>query len=238
MTEEKFHESAYKHVSGEAVYVDDISVSEQLLFGKVVYSTHAHARIKSIHTKEAKALSGVKAVLTAADIPGENQMGPVVRDEPCLAGNEVQFIGQAIALIAAESEEICRKAERLLQIEYEPLPAVLTIDEAIKQNALLGPERKIERGEPATALKEATHVIEGELRTGAQEHWYLETQAALCLPGEDDEMMVYSSTQHPSETQAVVAEVLGIRRSDVTVEVRRLGGGFGGKETQANHIAV
>ncbi|HID39067.1 MAG TPA: hypothetical protein EYP36_06095 [Calditrichaeota bacterium] len=156
MTEIKFHESAEKHVSGEAVYVDDIVVSEQLLYGKVVYSPHARARIKAIYLDDARKLRGVHAVLSAANIPGQNQMGPVVHDEPCLAENEVQFIGQAVVLIAAESEEICRRAEQLIRIEYDPLPAVLTIDQAMQQNQLLGPERKIERGAPDDMLEKAS----------------------------------------------------------------------------------
>lgn len=237
MTQPIPHESAKKHVTGESVYVDDILVNDQLLVGKVVYSPHAHAKIKSFDLSRAQQLPGVHAVLSYRNIPGENQMGPVVKDEPCLAENEANFIGQGVFLIAAENEEICREAEKLIRVEYQPLAPILSIEEAIEKESVLGPWRKIERGDVETALKEAPHIIEGELRTGAAEHWYLETQACLCVPGEGDEFFVYSSTQHPSETQLLVAEVLGIKSNQVVVEVRRLGGGFGGKETQANHFA-
>ena len=232
------HESAHKHVNGEAIYVDDILVNNQLLTGRVVFSSHAHAKIKSFNLDEACSLSGVRAIISFRDIPGENQMGPVVHDELCLAEKEVNCIGQAIFLIAGESEEICREAEKRIRIQYKPLEAILTIEEAMAKNNLMGPERKIERGNIEQSLKSAEHKISGTLKTGAQEHWYLETQAALCIPGEDREMKVYSSTQHPSETQAIVAEVLGIHRNQVVVEVRRMGGAFGGKETQANHVAA
>lgn len=231
------HESATKHVTGEAVYVDDIQVSEQLLTGRVVYSPHAHAKIKSFDLSTAKNVHGVHAVLSHKDIPGHNQMGPVIKDEPCLAENEVVCVGQAIFLIAAETEEQAREAERLIKIEYELLEPVLTIEDAIAKNNLLGPPRTMQRGNADEALKSAPHRITGELRTGAQEHWYLESQVCLCVPGEGKEINVFSSTQHPSETQALIAEVLGIGKHEVVVEVRRMGGAFGGKETQGNHTA-
>ncbi|MBL7995872.1 xanthine dehydrogenase molybdopterin binding subunit, partial [bacterium] len=238
MNSQIVHDSAIKHVTGESVYVDDILTDERLLIGRVVYSTYAHARIKSFDLKEAKKIPGVHAVLSYKDIPGKNQMGPVVHDELCLAVDEVTFIGQAIFLIAGETEDVCIEAEKLIKIEYEPLEAILDIETAIKNNSLLGPPRKIERGNVEQGLKESQHVISGELRTGAQEHWYLETQSCLCIPGEEKELMVYSSTQHPSETQAIIAEVLGIPKNEVEVEVRRMGGAFGGKETQGNHTAA
>jgi xanthine dehydrogenase molybdopterin binding subunit len=231
------HESGIAHVTGEAVYIDDILVNEQLLIGKVIYSPHAHAKIKSFDLTEAKKVTGVHAVLSHKDIPGHNQMGPVIKDEPVLAENEVTCIGQAVFLIAAETEEQCREAEKLISVEYEPLDAIVDLETAIAKNNLLGPPRKMERGNADSALKSAKHIIRGELRTGAQEHWYLETQACLCIPGERNEIDVFSSTQHPSETQTLVAEVLGINRNEVVVEVRRMGGGFGGKETQGNHVA-
>lgn len=231
------HESASKHVSGEAVYIDDMLVNEELLIGRVVYSPHAHAKITSFDMSEAKNVRGVHAVLCCKDIPGHNQMGPVVKDEPCLAAGEVNCIGQAIFLIAAETEEQCLEAERKILVQFEALDAILTIEQAIEKNSLLGSPRTMQRGDVDAALKSSPHVIEGVLRTGAQEHWYLETQICLCIPGEGNEINVFSSTQHPSETQSLVAEVLGIGKHDVVVEVRRMGGAFGGKETQANHAA-
>ncbi len=232
------HESATKHVTGQSVYVDDMPMPRGGLIGRVVYSPHAHARLVSFSIDAARKTPGVHAVLCSRDIPGANQMGPVVHDEWCLAVDTVTFVGQAMFLIAADTEHACREAEKLIEVEFEELEPVLTIDMAMKKNQLLGPSRKIERGDADTAMQTAAHTIRGELRTGAQEHWYLETQSCLCLPGEGHEITVHSSTQHPSETQAIVAEVLGRPKHDVVVEVRRMGGAFGGKETQANHVAA
>ncbi|TLY27331.1 MAG: xanthine dehydrogenase molybdopterin binding subunit [Ignavibacteria bacterium] len=231
------HESAELHVSGEAVYVDDMLVHDRLLVGRVVYSPHAHAKIKRFDLHKAKKAPGVHAVLCHTDIPGHNQMGPVVKDELCLAVDEVTFIGQAMFLIAAENEEQCFEAEKLIDVDYEELEPILTIEDAIAKNNPMGPPAKIERGDVAAALKSSPHRIAGELRTGAQEHWYLESQVCLCIPGEGREIRVFSSTQHPSETQALIADLLGIGKNEATVEVRRMGGAFGGKETQANHTA-
>ncbi|MBK6833876.1 MAG: xanthine dehydrogenase molybdopterin binding subunit [Bacteroidetes bacterium] len=232
------HDSAIKHVSGESVYIDDILVNSQLLVGRVVYSKHAHAKIKSINLEAAKKLSGVYAVLTYKDIPGANQMGPVIHDEPCLAIDKVECVGQAIVLIAAETEAIAIAAEKLVEIEYEVLEAILDLKTSIAKNNLLGPERTMKRGDAEAALKTAKHTLKGELETGAQEHWYLETQACICVPGEHQEITAYSSTQHPSETQAIIAEVLGIGKNEIVVETRRMGGAFGGKETQGNWTAA
>jgi xanthine dehydrogenase molybdopterin binding subunit len=232
------HDSAIKHVTGESVYVNDINIGNQMLYGHLVYSKHAHAKIKLINIKKALELDGVESIFSCKDIPGENQMGPVFHDEICLAEKEVNFIGQVILLIAAESKEIARQAEKLVEIEYDPLSAILDLETAIQKNNRLHPPRKIECGNIDTGFKKSDHFIEGTLKTGGQEHWYLETQSCLAVPGEGKEMKIYSSTQHPSETQAIVAEVLGIQKNEVEVEVRRMGGAFGGKETQANHYAV
>jgi xanthine dehydrogenase molybdopterin binding subunit len=219
------------------VFVDDMPTTSRQLVGRVVVSPHAHACIRSFDLSAARTVPGLLAVLSSGDIPGVNQMGPVVHDEPCLAEGEVHFAGQAVFLLAGESEEACLEAERQIRIEYEPLDAILSIEEAIARNALLGARRAMGHGSVSEALRSAPHLLHGEFRTGAQEHWYLETQAALCVPGEGREMTVYASSQNPSETQALVAEVLGVPKNEVIVEVRRIGGGFGGKETQANHVA-
>jgi len=231
------HDSAYLHVTGEAIYVNDIDLSEQTLIGKVVYSKYAHAHIKSVDISNALLINKVHAVLTFKNISGKNNMGPLVHDEPCLAEDEVNFIGQAIVLIAAENEEACLEAEKSIIIEYEPLEAILNIETAIAKNNILAPPRKMERGKPDEVLNNSEYKIKGTLRIGGQEHWYLETQSCLCIPGELGEMQVYSSTQNPTETQLIVAEVLGLLSKDIIVEVKRLGGGFGGKETQGNHVA-
>lgn len=232
------HDSATGHVTGRSVYVNDMEAGPGQLVARVVYSKHAHARITDIDFREAAGVPGVAAIITAKDIPGKNQMGPVVHDEPCLAEGEVSFAGQAVVLIAAETEEAALEAERLIRIEYIPLDAVLTLRDAIVKNSLIAPPRYIRRGDAAGAIEKAPLKLEGMLETGAQEHWYLETQSALAVPGEGREMTICASSQNPSETQAIVAEVLGIPRNEVDVEVRRMGGAFGGKETQANHVAA
>ena len=216
------HESAKYHVTGEAIYVDDMQVSEQLLYGKVVYSPHAHARILSYDINKALTIDGVHAILTYKDIPGENQMGPVFHDEVVLAEDEVIFIGQAIFLIAAENKDIAEEAAKTIIIKYEVLPHVVTMEDAMKSGRLVQPQRKIENGNVDAARQEAANILNGELKTGAQEQWYLETQVALAHPGEGQELKVYSSTQHPSETQALIAEVLDIHKMEVEVEIRRI----------------
>jgi xanthine dehydrogenase molybdopterin binding subunit len=232
------HDSIVKHVTGESVYVNDIQVSERMLYGHLVYSKYAHAKFNVLNRDKAKKLDGIKAIISFEDIPGSNQIGPVVHDEPCLAENEVHFIGQVILLIAAETKESAREAEKLIEIQYEPLDAILDLETSILNENRLHPPRKIECGDVVKAFEECDHTLNGILTTGGQEHWYLETQSCLAIPGEGKEIKVYSSTQHPSETQTIVAEVLGIQKNEVEVEVRRMGGAFGGKETQANHYAA
>ena len=232
------HDSAIKHVTGESVYVNDINIGDQMLHGHLVCSKFAFAKIKSVDFTEALNLAGVKAILSWEDIPGVNQMGPVFHDEDCLAKEKVHFIGQVILLIAAKTKEIARKAEHLITIEYEPLEAIIDLETAIEKGSRLHPPQKIECGNIKSGFKNSEHSLKGSLNTGGQEHWYLETQSCLAIPGEGNELKIFSSTQHPSETQAIVAEVLGIKKNEVEVEVRRMGGAFGGKETQANHYAA
>lgn len=238
MSQKLSHESAIKHVSGESVYVNDIEVNNSLLHGHILTSSFAHAKIISRNCERAKTLEGVHAVLSYKDIPGMNQMGPVIHDEPCLAVDKVEFIGQAIYLIAAETEDIALEAEKLIDIEYELLHPIVKLEEAIEKNILIADPKKIETGNIEKAFAEAENIIEDELKTGAQEHWYLETQSCLAIPREGCELKIFSSTQHPSETQAIVSEVLGVPKNAIGVEVTRLGGAFGGKETQANHYAA
>jgi xanthine dehydrogenase large subunit len=232
------HESAHLHVSGEAVYVDDILTNELGLEGYVYYSPVAHANIKKIDLTNAKNHQGVLSILSHKDIPGHNQMGPIVKDECILAIDKVEFIGQAIFLIAAETEDIAREAAKLIEIEFEELPTILTIEQSKKMGCLIAPPRKIEAGNIESGFEKSPNIVEGTLHIGAQEHWYLETQSALAIPGEDRDIKVISSTQHPSETQLLVAESLNLTEKEVEVEVRRMGGAFGGKETQANAVAI
>jgi len=230
------NESASNHVTGRSVYIDDIQNVGNLLYGRIVYSSHAHARIVSFDLSKAQKLNGVNAVLCYKDIPGHNNIGPVIHDETCLAENKVEFIGQAVFLIAAETDEICRNAEKLISIEYEVLEPILDIPTAIKKNNLLAPPRKIETGNIKEAFKKSKNNIKGTLNVGGQEHWYLETHCSLCIPDEG-RYKVFSSTQNLTETQALVAEVLGLSSNSIEVEVKRMGGAFGGKETQGNHFA-
>ncbi len=232
------HESGAYHVTGAATYIDDMLVNARLLHGHVYTSPHAHARIVSFDLSKAQAYPGVHAVLSHKNIPGENQMGPAIKDELVLAEDVVIFVGQAMFLIAADDEATALAAAKLIAVEYEMLPAVLTIRDAIAHGEKLQPSRKIATGDSRQALDGAQHKIIGELEIGAQEHWYLETQVCLCIPGEGQEMQVFSSTQHPSETQALIAEVLHLPKMEIEVQIRRMGGAFGGKETQANHTAI
>jgi len=238
MSDALTQESLIRHVTGESVYVADNALPADALVGMIYYSSHPHAAIESFDLEKARQTEGVHSVLSYLDIPGENQMGPVIQDEPCLAENEVVFVGQAVFLIAARDENSAHEAAHKIDITFKSLHPILTLEEAIERNNLLQPQRRIECGDAERALESSDHVISGRLLTGGQDHWYLETHACLAVPGEGREMTLYSSTQHPSETQAIVAEVLGVAKKDITVEVRRLGGAFGGKETQANHYAA
>ena len=233
-----FHDSATRHVTGEAVYISDIDGGSLELKGKVVYSPYAHAKIVSFDLSKARQMPGVYAVLSYKDIPGHNQLGTVTHDEPCLAEGEVLCVGQAVFLIAAETETQAINAEKMIEVEYEQLDAILDIETAIRKNSTIGVQRVVERGNPEEMMRKSPYRFSGTLRTGGQEHWYLETQSALCIPGEEKEITVFASSQNPSETQSVVAEVLGVPFNEVVCEVRRMGGGFGGKETNGNHIAA
>jgi xanthine dehydrogenase large subunit len=232
------HESGLKHTSGEALYVDDLPERQGQLAGHLVTSPHAHARIVRRDATRARALPGIHAVLFAEDIPGENQVGPVVRDEPLLAEDEVHFLGQTVALVVAESADLARRAAALVEVEYEPLPALLSLKAAVEAGSFLADPHTIRRGEPEAGLAAAPVRLSGECMTGAQDHFYLETQVALAVPGEDGTMHLWSSTQHPTEVQGIVADVLHLGRHRVVVEVPRMGGGFGGKETQAAPFAA
>src|SRR6218665_383205 len=231
------HESGLKHTSGEALYVDDMPAPRDLVTGHIVTSPHAHARLGRVGASRARALPGVLAVLVAQHIPGHNQVGPVIHDEPLLAEGEVHFVGQAVALVLAESADVARRAAALVEVEYAPLPAILSTQAAVQAGFFLWIPPPIRQGPPEPALAAAPVRVSGECVTGAQDHFYLETQVSLAVPGEDGAVHVWCSTQHPTEVQTLVAEVLGIGRHMVVVEVPRMGGGFGGKETQAAPFA-
>ena len=231
------HDSAHLHVTGEALYVDDIPTPAGTLHAAVGYSEQPHARLRRLDLDPVRAAPGVVAVLTARDVPGETDIGPVLPGDPVLAGDTVSYDGQALFAVAADTVGKARRAARLAVVDYEPLPAILDIEAALAAQSFVGPSRTFLRGEPDQAIDSAPYRLSGRLRVGGQDHFYLEGQVALAVPGEDGEMRVYSSTQHPTEVQHLVARVLGVADHLVTVEVRRLGGGFGGKETQAAPFA-
>jgi len=231
------HESALRHVTGEARYVDDLSPSG-MLHGMVWPSPWPRATIDRIDKAAALGVPGVHAVLTAVDVPGENNVGPVIHDEPVLAPGEVSCKGQPVAFVVAESLAACREALARLVVEATEHAPVLGIAAAIAAESFHGSPHIVHRGDPDEAVQQAPHRLSGQVANGGQEHFYLETQAALCIPGEVGHLRIFSSTQHPSEVQALVAHALGKGRHDVVVTCPRMGGAFGGKETQAAGIAV
>eukprot|EP01128_Nolandella_sp_AFSM9_P010357 TRINITY_DN7138_c0_g1_i1.p1 TRINITY_DN7138_c0_g1~~TRINITY_DN7138_c0_g1_i1.p1 ORF type:complete len:1292 (-),score=300.19 TRINITY_DN7138_c0_g1_i1:42-3917(-) len=232
------HLSAYKQVTGEATYTDDLVLPPGSLHAYFVYSSRAHAKIVSIDASEALAIEGVVDFISAKDIPGKNQVGPVFKDDELFATEEVQFVGDAIGLVVASDPKIAERASVLVKVVYEDLPAILTIPEAIeKQSFHLPDPLSIERGDIATAFDTCDHIVEGEMEVGGQEHFYLETHVSHVYPGEEDEMTIVASTQDPSATQGMVSQVLGIDSNRVVAKAKRLGGGFGGKESRSCYIS-
>ena len=232
------HESARLHVTGEAFYTDDIAARRNMLEVWPVCAPHARARILKRDASAAKTMPGVVAVLLAEDIPGVNDVGAVRHDEILLADQEVFYHGQIVALVVGETQAACRLAAGKILIEYEPLPPILQIEEAIAKNSFHNEPNFIRRGEVHAALAASPQILEGDFHVAGQEHFYLEMQAAWAEPGEDGSMFVMSSTQHPSEVQHIVAHLLGISLNRVVVHSQRMGGGFGGKETQAATFAA
>ncbi|MBV9077249.1 MAG: xanthine dehydrogenase molybdopterin binding subunit, partial [Methylobacteriaceae bacterium] len=235
------HDSAEKHVTGEARYIDDLPAPEGLLHAYLGLSTEAHARILALDLDAVRSAPGVVAVLTAADIPGENDVSPTAgkHDDPVFATDRVLFHGQPIFTVVAETREAARRACRLASVRYDPLPPAIDIAGArVAGTGFVTEGLTLARGDAAGALASAPRRLDGQLEIGGQDHFYLETHVALAIPGEDGDVLVHSSTQHPSEVQHMVAHVLGLPFHAVTVEVRRMGGGFGGKETQGNLFAA
>ncbi len=232
------HDSAHKHVSGAAKYVDDIAVPPNTLQILLGQSKFAHAKILSMDLSQVENFPGVIKVLTAADIPGINDCSPFAGDDPIFAENVVSYLGQSVFAVVAEDIKIARNAIELADISYEELPAVITIDQALETGNVLGPPAVIECGEADQALDKSKNKLEGKIILGGQEHFYLEGQAAYAFAGEDTDIVVHCSTQHPTEIQHKVAMALGLSNHDVTVITRRMGGGFGGKESQGNLPAI
>lgn len=226
------HESARLHVTGQAHYTDDIPELQGTLHTALGLSSHAHARILAMNLDAVRQAEGVVAVLTCADIPADNNCGPVLKDDPILADGMVHYMGQPIFAVIAQSHEQARRAARLGSIEYEPLPPILGPRAAKQANTAVLPPMRLVQGDAAAALAQAPHRLQGQFECNGQEQFYLEGQIAYAIPNEGT-LHVWSSTQHPSEMQTLVARALGIGVHKVLVECRRMGGGFGGKESQS-----
>ncbi|HEX4883470.1 MAG TPA: xanthine dehydrogenase molybdopterin binding subunit [Casimicrobiaceae bacterium] len=231
------HESAALHVAGRAAYADDLPEPRGTLYAALGLSPVAHGRLASLDLRAVRAAPGVVDVIVAADIPGTNDVGPIQHDDPILADGEVHFAGQPVFAVAATSVEAARRAVRLATMDVTALPAILSIDEALAAESYVLPPVHVARGDAEAALARAPHRLRGEIRSGGQDHFYLEGQVALAIPADDGGMHVHCSTQHPGEVQHMVAHALGLHAHDVVVECRRMGGGFGGKETQMSLFA-
>ena len=231
------HDSAHLHVSGAATYIDDIAELRGTLHAAIGTSERAHARIVSIDLSAVRAAPGVVLVMVAADIPGKNDYGPVIADDPIFATDVVQYYGQSVFAVAAHTVEQARRAAKLARIEYEDLPPILTAPEAVAAGSFVLPTERMQRGNAASAIAVAPHRLRGRLAIGGQDQFYLEGHIAYAIPREDNTMLVHSSTQHPGEVQHQVAHALGVTQKDVVVECRRMGGGFGGKESQPGLFA-
>ncbi|MFY8086103.1 MAG: molybdopterin cofactor-binding domain-containing protein, partial [Rubrivivax sp.] len=238
MGQNAFHESAHAQVRGAAPYVDDIPESAGTLHAAPVLSPVAHGSLNGLDVAAALAVPGVVAVLSAHDIPGDPILAAFGHDEPILAKGTVQHVGQVMALVVATDVNTARRAARLVRADITPLPATLHARDAHAQGSYVLPPVHVARGDAAAALARAPHRLSGAFEVGGQEHFYLEGQIAYALPQEQQQWLIHSSTQHPGEAQHWVAHALGLALHQVRVECRRMGGGFGGKETQSGHLAV
>lgn len=232
------HDSALRHVTGTAIYVDDLPEPAGMLHVHLGMSTRAHARLVSMDLSAVRASPGVVRVLTADDIPGENDVSPVIHDDRLFAAGEVYCVGQSLFAVAATSIAAARAAAAKAVVEYEDLPAAISIKDAAALDLKIEASQRMARGDAAAALEAAPNRIQGKFAIGGQDHFYLEGQASLATPREEGDVHVWCSTQHPTEVQHLIARVLGRPDHAVTVEVRRMGGGFGGKETQASLFAA
>ncbi len=232
------HESAHAQIAGAAPYIDDLPEVRGTLHAAPILSTVAHGKLLGIDSAAALALPGVRGVILAADVPGNPMLAAFAGDEPVFAIDSVQHIGQVLGLVVADDVMLARRAARLVKANIAPLAAVLNVRVAMAAQSYVLPPVTVRRGDAAAALARAPHRLTGTLEVGGQEHFYLEGQVAYVLPQEQNQWLVHSSTQHPGEVQHWVAHALGLNNHAVRVACRRLGGGFGGKETQAGHLAV
>ena len=226
------HESAIKHVTGKAYYTDDIPEPSGTLYGAIGWSKKAHARIKKINLDEVIKSEGVIAVVTADDIEGRNDVGAVYNGDPIFP-KKAEYYGQPLYAVAATTTELARKAVLKAKISYKTLKPIITIKAALKKKSFVLKERIIKKGEALKAIESSAHRLKGHFTTGSQEHFALEGQAAFVIPQEDNDFKVFSKTQHPSETQQIIAKMLNQKSNTIVVETRRLGGSFGGTETQS-----
>ena len=232
INEKRPHESGIKHVSGRAFYTDDLPESPGTLFGAIGWSKKAHAIIKKMNLKEVIKSAGVTAVVTSSDITGRNDVGPVYDGDPIFP-KKAEYYGQPLFAVAAKTTEQARKAVLKAKITYKTLKPITTIKEALKKKSYVLKEKIIKKGDATKAIENSVNRLNGSFTTGSQEHFALEGQTAFVIPQEDNDYKVFSSTQHPSETQQVIAKMLNQKSNTITVETRRIGGGFGGKETQS-----
>ncbi|MFT3679306.1 MAG: molybdopterin-dependent oxidoreductase [Ferruginibacter sp.] len=229
---------SYTHTRGESIYLDDMPVLAGTLYAACFDSPVAHGKLKNIDTTEAEKCEGVVRVLTHKDVTGENQIGGIIPDEPLFADHAVDFCGMPIALVLAETDEAARHAVKKIKVDIEPLPVIIDPREAAAKNQLIIPPRTFKIGDTENAWKDCVHIFEGKADNNGQEHLYIETQGAYAVPQENGAVRVYSSTQGPTAVQRAVAKVTGLSMHQVEVDVTRLGGGFGGKEDQANAWAA
>ena len=232
------HDSAIRHVTGEAIYIDDMPEDNKLMHAALITSKHAYAQIKKIDLSKLKKLPFDTYVFSAKDIPGKNDIGPIFGDEPILADNLISYFGQPVGVVVADDYQKAMYAANLVEIKTSSLgEPILSIDEAYEKQSFLSAPMEIRIGNPKKAIKNSTLTLEGNLLIGGQDHFYLESQISLAVPNENEEMTIWSSTQHPTEVQHGVANVLNLPSAKIDCKTRRLGGGFGGKESQATIFA-
>lgn len=221
------------HTKGQSVFLDDIALPEDMLYAAVFSSPVAHGKIRRLDVRKAKSNKGVIDIMTYKSIPGENQVGAIIQDEPLLVEDEIHFIGEPVAIVIAETKTLARRAFKEIELEIDPLPVILDPRESYEKGHLITPARTFALGDIDKAWEECDVKVEGRVDSGGQEHFYMEPQAAMGVPVENGGIKIYSSTQSPTSVQRIVGRVLGLPMHKVEVDVRRLGGGFGGKEDQA-----
>ena len=227
------HESAIKHVTGRAIYTDDISEPRNLLHAAIGFSPVSKGIIERIDFSEVLNSDGVVDIITDRDIEGQNDVGPIFKGDKIFTSKKIEYHGQPIFAVIASSTKLARQALLKVKLKIKKQTPIITIEDAIKKKSFVLKSKTIKRGKSSSAIANSKHHLSGKLECGGQDHFYLEGQIAMTIPQEDNNFLIYSSTQHPSETQQIVAKVLNQKFNSINVKVRRIGGGFGGKETQS-----